>query len=70
MLDEVFEWEVEEKEKKLNPDGARKYIDRLDEAHRVKLFGVDGAKIYANGGDWQKLLRGWDGFQEPKTRLH
>ena len=35
----------------------------------MQLFGIEGRKAYEDGGDWQNLLRGWDGFSEPKSRL-
>lgn len=67
MLEEVFSWEQEGEE--IDPDGAREYIDSLDERRKEALFGEDGRKAYEAGGDWQKLLRGWDGFRKPKSRL-
>jgi hypothetical protein len=54
---------------RFNPDGARKYIDSLTEHQREALFGIDGAKAYKQGTDWQKLLRGWGGFENPVSRL-
>ena len=67
MLEEVFSWEQEGEE--IDPDGAREYIDSLDERKKLALFGEDGLQAYEAGGDWQKLLRGWDGFRKPKSRL-
>lgn len=52
------------------PDGARKYIDTLTDQQRKALFGIDGAKAYERGTDWQKLLRGWSGFENPASRLN
>lgn len=52
-----------------NPDGARKYIDGLTDQQKQALFGIDGAKAYERGTDWQKLLRGWGGFENPVSRL-
>lgn len=55
---------------RFNPDGARKYIDSLTDQQKEALFGVYGAKAYEQGGDWQKLLRGWGGFERPVSRLN
>ncbi|WP_312560871.1 hypothetical protein [Anaerospora sp.] len=52
-----------------NPDKAREYINKLTHAQKEALFGANGAKAYAQGDDWQKWLRGWDGFGRPVTRL-
>jgi hypothetical protein len=52
-----------------NPDGARKYIDSLTDQQKQALFGIAGAKAYEQGTDWQKLLRGWGGFENPASRL-
>ena len=67
MLEDVFAWE--RKGKKIKPEGARRYIDSLDEKRKRALFGDAGLQAYEKGGDWQKLLRGWDGFLKPKSRL-
>ena len=53
-----------------NPDGARKYLDSLSDEQRKALFDVEGAKTYEQGTDWQKLLRGWGGFENPTSRLN
>ncbi|WP_312337219.1 hypothetical protein [Anaerospora hongkongensis] len=52
-----------------DPNGARKYIDSLTDQEREDLFGAAGAKAYQQGDDWQKWLRGWDGFRQPVSRL-
>lgn len=67
MLEEVFSWEQDGEE--IKPEGAREYIDSLDERKKQALFGEDGLQAYEAGGDWQKILRGWDGFRKPKSRL-
>lgn len=67
MLEDVFSWEQDGEE--IKPEGAREYIDSLEEKQKEALFGKDGRKAYEAGGDWQKLLRGWDGFRKPKSRL-
>jgi hypothetical protein len=67
MLEDVFSWE--QKGNEIHPDDAREYIDGLSDAKRMQLFGADGAEKYDAGGDWQELLRGWDGFEKPKSRL-
>ena len=67
MLEDVFSWE--RKGKRIKPEGARRYIDSLDEKRKRVLFGDAGLEAYEKGGDWQKLLRGWDGFRKPKSRL-
>lgn len=67
MLEDVFAWE--RKGKRIKPEGARRYIDSLDEKRKRALFGDAGLEAYEKGGDWQKLLRGWDGFKKPKSRL-
>ena len=68
MLEVVYKWEVNA-ESKFNPNGARKYLDSLDEKQKLALFGRDGAKAYDSGFDWQKLLKDWDGFNKPNSRL-
>ena len=67
MLEDVFLWE--RKGKRIKPEGARRYIDSLDEKRKGALFGDAGLEAYEKGSDWQKLLRGWDGFKKPKSRL-
>ena len=67
MLEDVFSWEQDGEE--IKPEGAREYIDSLEEKQKEALFGKDGLQAYEAGGDWQKLLRGWDGFRKPKSRL-
>lgn len=67
MLEDVFSWE--RKGKRIKPEGARRYIDSLDDQKKRALFGDAGLEAYEKGGDWQKLLRGWDGFLKPKSRL-
>lgn len=52
-----------------DPNGARKYIDSLTDQEREALFGATGAKAYQQGDEWQKWLRGWDGFKTPVSRL-
>lgn len=69
MLEDVFEWEVEDKSKDIDPDGARKYLNSLGKNQKINLFGYDGYKAYEHGGDWQRLLIGWDGFNNPISRL-
>lgn len=48
---------------------ARKYFSGLSERHQQDLFGIAGAVDVSLGGDWQKYLRGWNGFSKPKTRF-
>ena len=48
---------------------ARKYFSGLSERHLQDLFGIAGAVDVSLGGDWQKYLRGWNGFSKPKTRF-
>lgn len=69
MLEDVFEWEVENKSKDIDTDGARKYLNSLGKNQKINLFGYDGYKAYEHGGDWQRLLIGWDGFNNPVSRL-
>lgn len=68
LLEVVYVWEIDEKARFI-PSRAGQYIDSLTEAQRRQLFGKDGAELYKRGGDWQNLLRGWDGFGEPRSRL-
>lgn len=68
-LEVVYVGEVDELAP-FNPDKAREYIDGLTDQEKEALFGLNGAKAYANGEDWQKWLRGWDGFKPSKTRLN
>lgn len=64
----IYEGELPEGAK-FHPSKAKKYIDSLTEGQKVELFGRDGLVAYKRGHDWQGLLRGWDGFGEPISRL-
>lgn len=55
--------------KSIKPDGAQEYLNSLDDSRLMKLFGKEGMDAYKDGGDWQQLLRGWQGFEKPKSRL-
>ncbi|WP_110955202.1 polymorphic toxin type 50 domain-containing protein [Anaerosinus massiliensis] len=68
MLEVVFVWEID-KQIKFNPNKAKEYLDSLDVGQQAMLFGYDGVKAYKSGADWQTILRGWDGFNEPVSRL-
>lgn len=68
MLEVVYAWEID-KHVKFNPNNAKEYIDSLDDGQQLQLFGYDGVNAYKNGADWQTILRGWDGFNEPVSRL-
>ena len=68
-LVDVIVGETKGQSRKMNEDGARSYIDGLSDRQKMQLFGIDGRKAYEDGGNWQSLLRGWDGFSEPKSRL-
>jgi hypothetical protein len=67
MLEDVFSWEQDGN--KIQPAGARKYLDSLSDGKKMSLFGADGLEQYEAGADWQQLLRGWDGFEKPRSRL-
>lgn len=69
-LVDVIVGETKGQSRKMNEDGARSYIDGLSDRQKMQLFGIEGWKAYEDGGDWQSLLRGWDGFSEPKSRLN
>lgn len=69
-LVDVIAGETEGQSRKMNEDGARGYIDSLSDRELMQLFGVDGRETYKHGGDWQNLLRGWDGFVQPVSRLN
>lgn len=68
LLEVVYVWEIDETARFI-PSRAKQYINSLTEAERRQIFGKDGAEKYKRGGDWQKLLRGWNGFGEPQSRL-
>ena len=70
MISPVFHWEVANKGDKFNPNKAREYIDSLSDVEKQSLFGRDGVNLYEKGFDWQKLLIGWNGFNEPVSRLN
>lgn len=61
--------ETKGQDKEFDADGVTKYIDGLSDKERRQLFGVKGAKEYRAGGDWQKLTRGWQGYDKPQGRL-
>ncbi len=69
-LVDVIVGETKGQSREMNEDGARSYIDSLSDQQKMQLFGIEGRKAYEDGGDWQSLLRGWDGFSEPKSRLN
>lgn len=68
LLEVVYVWEIDETARFI-PSRAKQYINSLTEAERRQIFGKDGAELYKRGGNWQDLLRGWDGFGEPQSRL-
>jgi hypothetical protein len=68
MLQVIYVWEINETQE-LQPEQARKYLDSLPEAKLQELFGQKGLQKYQVGGNWEKLLRGWDGFNEPESRV-
>ena len=68
-LVDVIVGETKGQSGEMNEDGARAYIDGLSDRQKMQLFGIEGRKAYEDGGNWQSLLRGWDGFSEPKSRL-
>ena len=70
MLEDVFEWEIKKKSSDIQPNNARKYIDSLSDSKKLLLFGFDGLTHYNKGGSWQSLLRGWSGFETPRSRLN
>lgn len=45
------------------------YLKSVSQTRRQQLLGVDGAKAWANGADWQRYMRGWSGLHNPSTRL-
>ncbi len=66
---EVVYWDEIDPNARFNSGGARKYIDGLTAKKKEALFGGNGVSSYEKGEDWQKLLRGWDGFKDPVSRL-
>lgn len=60
---------IDELEGTFNPDGANEYLDSLSQKQRQALFGIEGEEQYQRGVNWQVLLRGWDGFKDPASRL-
>lgn len=69
MLQIIYVWEIED-EKQFNSKKAREYIDSLPEVRQQQLFGIKGLEAYQAGGNWEDLLRGWAGFEEPQSRLN
>lgn len=68
MLQAVYHWEVDQNQP-FRPELAREYIDSASDRERQALFGIQGAQAYEAGEDWQKLLRGFDGFGDVPTRI-
>lgn len=68
MLEIVYEWEVD-KNSKFDANKAREYIDSLDKNKKVSLFGRGSTREHDKDWDWQKHLKDWDGFGQPKSRL-
>ena len=52
-----------------DPNGANEYIHSLTDKERRQLFGIEGEKQWQQGMSWQVLLRGWNGFSDPTSRL-
>jgi len=69
MLQVIYVWEVKA-DQEFQPKKAREYIDALPEGKQQQLFGKAGVEAFKSGGDWEKILRGWDGFYKPKSRLN
>lgn len=64
----VYTWEIKEGAK-FDERKAREYIDTLPSLEKKKLFGEKGKEAYEKGGDWQTLLRGFDGFGAKNLRI-
>ena len=62
-------WSQISSNQRLNVNRSRQYIDSLSLSQCQQLFGVAGAESVRNGKNWQKYLRGWDGFLKPDSRL-
>lgn len=69
MLQVIYVWEGD-KDQEFQPKKAREYLDALPEGKQQQLFGKDGVEAYHLGRDWEKILRGWDGFNKPQSRLN
>ncbi|SEJ35491.1 hypothetical protein SAMN05660742_10685 [Propionispira arboris] len=69
MLQVIYVWEVKA-DQEFQPKKAREYIDALPEGKQQQLFGKAGVEAYHLGSDWEKILRGWDGFNKPQSRLN
>lgn len=41
------------------------YLSRLSQVRRQQLLGIDGAKAWTNGENWQRYMRGWNGLHNP-----
>lgn len=68
LLEPVF-GRREEQNPLLDSKSADSYFQSLSSGNRELLLGKEGAERWQKGGDWQKLLRNWSGWEDPKTRL-
>jgi len=70
-LEEVYDGEINQEKEKANTDKAiNDWLDSQDDDVQERLLGVKGAKEWSKDGDWQQHMRGWQGFENPKSRLH
>lgn len=69
-LEEVYDGEINQEKEKANTDKAiNSWLDSQEDNVRERLLGVKGAKEWSKDGDWQQHMRGWQGFENPKSRL-
>lgn len=68
MVVPVFVSDVD-KNAAVNMKKAREYFSGLAPCDRRRLFGADGDMLYRKGGDWQGLMRGWEGMKKPDKVL-
>lgn len=67
---EVFVGEVDLSKAEDNiQEAGNKWLNGLNLVQRQRVLGIAGNKAWADGEDWRKFMNGWQGLQEPETRL-
>ena len=69
-VSEVYRGEVDLSNTKDNADKAvSDWLNGLTDKQRRDVLGVKGAEEFGKTGKWQGNLRGWQGLEDPRSRL-
>ena len=68
---EVFVGEVDLAKKKNNiREAGNEWLKGLSVVQRRRVLGIVGEAQWSTGKDWRKFMNGWQGLNEPSTRLN